>query len=122
MTYRVAPCLDNFLCGDSILQTAEQEFPNSTPNILKMISHGRNSNKLLQDVSSVRTGALGMPGRNVCNFLQFYNFAMWIVVTFQLQNINSGFVEFEGGAEEDLFNYKYRVTILLVQNLTLTLI
>ena len=66
-----------------------------------MISHGRNSNKLLQDVSSVRTGALGMPGRNVCNFLQFYNFAMWVVVTFQLQNINSGFVEFEGGAKED---------------------
>ena len=55
---------------------------------------------MLQDVSSVRTGALGMPGRNVCNFLQYYNFAMWVVVTFQLQNINSGFVEFEGGVEK----------------------
>ena len=43
------------------------------------------------------SSALGMPGRNVCNFLQFHNFATWIVVTFQLQNINSGFVEFEGG-------------------------
>ena len=36
-----------------------------------------------------------MPGRNVCNFLQFHNFATWVVVTFQLQNVNSGFVEFE---------------------------
>ena len=54
-------------------------------------------------MSSVHTSALGRPGRNVCNFLQFYNFAMWVVVTFQLQNINSGYVEFEGGKEEEDF-------------------
>ena len=36
-----------------------------------------------------------MPGRNVCNFLMFFNLAMWLTDTFQLQNGNSGAVEAE---------------------------
>ena len=34
-----------------------------------------------------------MPGRNICNFLMLYNFSMWIIDTFQIQNIVSGAVE-----------------------------
>ena len=48
-----------------------------------------------QDISSESTRALGMPGRNVCNFLLFCNLAMWIIDTFELQNGNSGAVEAE---------------------------
>ena len=38
---------------------------------------------------------MGMPGRNMCNFLLFFNFAMWLIDTFQLQNGKSGAVEAE---------------------------
>ena len=48
-----------------------------------------------QDISSESTKAMGMPGRNVCNFLLLCNLAMWIIDTFQLQNSNSGAVEAE---------------------------
>ena len=36
-----------------------------------------------------------MPGRNMCNFLMFFNFAMWLIDTFELQNGKSGAVEAE---------------------------
>ena len=48
-----------------------------------------------QDISSESTRAMGMPGRNVCNFLLLCNLAMWIIDTFELQNGNSGAVEAE---------------------------
>ena len=49
----------------------------------------------MQDLSSERTRDMGMPGRNMCNFLLFFNFAMWLIDTFQLQNGKSGAVEAE---------------------------
>jgi len=36
-----------------------------------------------------------MPGRNMCNFFMYYNFAMWIIDTFEIQNVSSGAVESE---------------------------
>ena len=36
-----------------------------------------------------------MRGRNVCNFFIFFNFAMWIIYTFERQNINSSAIESE---------------------------
>ena len=49
----------------------------------------------MQDISSEDTKAMGMPGRNVCNFLLLCNLAMWIIDTFELQNCDSGAVEAE---------------------------
>ena len=43
----------------------------------------------MQDLSSERTRDMGMPGRNMCNFLLFFNFAMWLIDTFQLQDRDS---------------------------------
>ena len=36
-----------------------------------------------------------MRGRNVCNFFIFFNFAMWIIYTFERQNVNSSAIESE---------------------------
>ena len=36
-----------------------------------------------------------MRGRNVCNFFIFFNFAMWIIYTFERQNANSSVIEAE---------------------------
>ena len=50
----------------------------------------------LQDVKSDNTSAVGMPGRNMCNFLCLFNFALWLIVTFECQNITSSAVEAQG--------------------------
>merc|ERR1711884_69793 len=34
-----------------------------------------------------------MPGRNMCNFLCAFNLSVWLIVTFECQNINSSMVE-----------------------------
>ena len=50
---------------------------------------------IFQDLSCEDTNAIGMPGRNMCNFLMYFNFAMWIIDTFEVQNVSSGAVESE---------------------------
>ena len=47
----------------------------------------------MQDVKSDSTSAVGMPGRNMCNFLCLFNFALWLIVTFECQNITSTAIE-----------------------------
>ena len=48
---------------------------------------------LMQDVKSENTTAVGMPGRNMCNFIHFLNLAVWLIVTFEEQNITSSVIE-----------------------------
>ena len=49
----------------------------------------------MQDVKSANTTAVGMPGRNMCNFLCSFNLAVWLILTFECQNITSSVVEAE---------------------------
>ena len=46
-----------------------------------------------QDVSSECTSAINMPGRNICNFLSLFNLAVWLIITFECQNITSTAIE-----------------------------
>ena len=48
-------------------------------------------------MKSAHTTAVGMPGRNMCNFLCAFNFSVWLIVTFECQNINSSML-----SEEDV--------------------
>ena len=70
--------------------------------------------QLSQDLSSERTLDLGMPGRNMCNFLVLFNLAMWLIDTFQLQNGKSGAVEAEVYGL-DSWVLIQRMTVLLPQ-------
>ena len=70
--------------------------------------------QLSQDLSSERTRDLGMPGRNMCNFLVLFNLAMWLIDTFQLQNGKSGAVEAEVYGL-DSWVLIQRMTVLLPQ-------
>ena len=54
-----------------------------------------NKPDFFQHKSSKNTNAIGMRGRNVCNFFIFFNFAMWIIYTFERQNVNSSIIEAE---------------------------
>ena len=47
----------------------------------------------MQDVKSENTSAVGMPGRNMCNFLSFFNIAIWLIITFECQNITTTAIE-----------------------------
>ena len=47
----------------------------------------------MQDVKSENTTAVGMPGRNLCMFLYFVNSAVWLILTFEEQNITSSVIE-----------------------------
>ena len=50
---------------------------------------------VFQLIGSKNTNAIGMKGRNVCNFFIFFNFAMWLTYTFERQSANSSAIEFE---------------------------
>ena len=44
---------------------------------------------------SSRNSVSGMQGRNVCTFFILFNFAMWIINTFQTQSVHAGAIESE---------------------------
>ena len=44
---------------------------------------------------SSKNNASGMQGRNVCTFFIFFNFAMWIISTFETQSVHAGAIESE---------------------------
>ena len=48
---------------------------------------------VFQLIGSKNTNAIGMKGRNVCNFFIFFNFAMWLTYTFERQSANSSAFE-----------------------------
>ena len=49
----------------------------------------------MQDVESENTTAITMPGRNICMFLYSLNLAVWLIFTFECQNITSSVIEAE---------------------------